>query len=135
MKEKPCSKCNKVLPLSAFSKDSTKKIGVRSACRWCLSDQYKDNYEHHSRVKRKHALNKKYGITVEEYAEMEERQKGVCFICKKQETKGRKLAVDHCHSSGKVRALLCGNCNRGLGRFKDNTELLKRAVSYLEEHE
>lgn len=43
------------------------------------------------------------------------------------------LAVDHCHDSGKVRGLLCNNCNNGLGRFMDNIQILKNAVKYLEE--
>jgi hypothetical protein len=65
-------------------------------------------------------------------------QNNVCAICQKPETTidknknaPRSLAVDHCHSSGMVRGLLCGSCNKGLGLFKDNTELLNSAKKYL----
>lgn len=67
-------------------------------------------------------------------------QNGVCAICGRPETaKGihgriRRLATDHCHSSGKIRGLLCGRCNSGIGYFQDNTESLKEAVKYLEKH-
>jgi hypothetical protein len=58
---------------------------------------------------------------------MEEKQEGKCLICKKT----GKLVVDHCHSTKKVRGLLCNNCNVGLGAFKDNCEFLSDAVIYL----
>ncbi len=70
-----------------------------------------------------------------------ESQGGVCAICKKEEQiidKGggtQRLSVDHDHDTGKIRGLLCNDCNVGLGRFKDNLELLRSAVAYLENGE
>ena len=58
-------------------------------------------------------------------------QAGLCGICKRPDSSGIKLSVDHCHQTGKVRGLLCGNCNRALGLFRDNINLLTNAVSYL----
>ncbi len=82
-----------------------------------------------------------YGITIEQYNHMFDRQKGLCYICGKKETavhkitlNPRKLAVDHCHKTGKVRALLCASCNGGLGNFHDDPALLRAAISYLEKH-
>ncbi len=72
---------------------------------------------------------RKYGITPEVYETMLIEQRGVCAICGGVDS--RKLAVDHCHSTGRVRGLLCGTCNRGLGNFRDSTELLERAKGYL----
>ena len=73
--------------------------------------------------------------------EMHEQQKGLCAICQRENTqKSRKkgeicrLAIDHCHETGKVRGLLCGACNKGLGHFEDDIELLLTAIIYLEAH-
>lgn len=73
---------------------------------------------------------KDFGITIEDYDKMFKKQKGLCAICGLPENKIR-LSVDHCHDTGEVRGLLCGSCNRGLGLFRDNCELLKKAINYL----
>lgn len=85
-------------------------------------------------------LKHKYGISLEEYKEMLTNQGGKCAICKATEnntTGDRKdwnFAVDHDHKTGKVRGLLCNNCNRALGLFKDSANLLAEAKKYLETH-
>lgn len=88
---------------------------------------------------RKMHLRNKFGITVEEYQEMYDAQKGLCCICRLPETsiwRGKviQLAVDHDHQSGKVRSLLCKNCNVGLGAFKDDIVNMYMAIKYLKEH-
>jgi len=84
--------------------------------------------------KRDRHLQKKYGISHSDYEQMLDAQGGVCAICKVSEpqnqSKGR-MNVDHCHSTGLVRGLLCDRCNKGLGAFADNIDLLLTAVSYL----
>lgn len=87
---------------------------------------------------RNYDLKRTYGITVEEYSALLEGQGGVCAICGKEEravknnsVEYRNLAVDHCHTTGKVRGLLCTNCNQGLGNFMDNPAYLAKAISYL----
>src|SRR3954467_10892461 len=69
-------------------------------------------------------LMSRYKLTLEEYHAMEQKQGGKCSICKKRASlKGssnQRLHIDHCHTSKKIRELLCGNCNRGLGYFKDD---------------
>lgn len=75
------------------------------------------------------AYKKDFGITLETYKQLVIAQAGLCLICGK--TEKRRLAVDHDHVSGKVRGLLCGNCNRGLGLFKDNPRLLANAIAYI----
>lgn len=79
----------------------------------------------------------KFKLTVEDYLSMVEAQSNKCAICGKEETvqyrgKTRLLTVDHCHTTGKIRKLLCLNCNNGLGCFKDNIKLMKVAIKYLE---
>ncbi len=79
-------------------------------------------------------LKRKYGLTVDAYFYMQEEQGGNCLICKSSDVghPGQsKLHVDHCHSTGIVRGLLCTHCNRGLGAFKDSPRLLQSAIDYL----
>lgn len=94
--------------------------------------KYKDKYAFKS-------LNRRYGITEQKYLEMFTKQSGLCAICKKSEIDSfkkdgpiKRLSVDHDHTTGKVRGLLCGQCNHGLGNFKDNIELIEKAKLYLE---
>lgn len=81
-----------------------------------------------------HTAGSKY-ISFEDYLILEKKHKGLCSICKKQCSSGKKLSIDHCHKTNKVRGLLCSNCNLGIGKFYDNPLLLKRAVSYLKKYE
>lgn len=86
-------------------------------------------------------LKTRYNITPEQYETMRLKQTNRCNICGEEETainvnsnKIQKLAVDHCHTTGKVRALLCQDCNRGLGKFHDDPIRLQKAIEYLKEH-
>ncbi len=84
-------------------------------------------------------LKKRFGMTKEQYDEMAAAQGNVCAICSQPETasiRGRvlTLAVDHCHESGNIRALLCSACNRALGGFRDDPAILRSAIAYLEKH-
>lgn len=92
--------------------------------------RYQENKDWFYLNNRKCVIKKKYGISYEEYEALRIKQNDRCLICDKEE-KNRTLAVDHCHESGRVRGLLCGNCNRGLGLFRDNSELLAKATNYL----
>ena len=77
-------------------------------------------------------LLKQYGITADDYDRMATEQSGLCAICGSGPVRGFKhLDVDHCHTTGRVRGLLCNDCNQGLGRFKDNPLLIQRALAYL----
>jgi len=81
---------------------------------------------------RKHRLKKAFGITVEQYDEMFKRQGGCCAICGDTNIKyGRRLAVDHHHTTGEIRGLLCNQCNRALGYFHDDIHRLTSAIKYL----
>lgn len=73
-------------------------------------------------------LRSRYGITIDQYEEMLQRQGGLCAIC---HIAHEKLVVDHCHGTGRVRGLLCNTCNAGIGYLQDDPLLVFRAVSYL----
>ena len=76
-----------------------------------------------------------YGLTKEQYYEMYEKQQGKCAICEEEPKTKRLLHVDHCHSTGIIRGLLCSQCNTALGSFRDNPTLLNRAIEYLGRNE
>lgn len=129
METKVCNTCNEGLPLESYAKCSQNKDGRQWRCRLCWKKKRSVSKE----SIREYQLQHKFGITSSDYTVMLEEQSGVCKICKQPEpVKGRSLAVDHCHTTGKVRGLLCGLCNGGLGKFRDNTQLLKEAINYLE---
>lgn len=85
---------------------------------------------------RNRALERKFGITRAEYDAMLATQDGVCKLCdgKDPYPGSRALSVDHDHTTGKIRSLLCTHCNSGLGMFKDSPELLRAAADYIEAH-
>jgi|GEM_PF-2876356 len=78
-------------------------------------------------------LKSSYGLTPEDYEELLASQGNACAICQTKEPGGKRkvFSVDHCHESGKIRGLLCAGCNLGLGKFKDDPELLCSAIAYL----
>lgn len=92
----------------------------------------KENKLRHYPTRRKYILKYRYGITPETFNEMFLQQDGKCAICGVEYH--ATLHIDHCHTTGKVRGLLCNNCNRGLGHFKDSKEILMKAKEYLDHH-
>lgn len=94
----------------------------------------------HHRAKRKDRRNythaghilELYGLTAEEYQTIYDFQGGTCAICQRARGIRRKLSVDHCHTTGEVRGLLCSTCNsKVLGHLRDDVKALYRAVDYL----
>jgi hypothetical protein len=127
---KACSTCLRVLSLASFCKAKSSRKGRNSVCRKCAKERKERNkYQNRSRM-----LQRKYGITSEQYEEMLEGQQGRCKICLTRDT-GRHphFEVDHHHGSGKVRGLLCHRCNKAIGLIDDNKATLLSAVKYLEE--
>ena len=95
---------------------------------------------------RRYAILRKYGITIEELAVMLEKQHNRCAICTRHWTECKRansryddtflqyLFIDHDHTTGIVRALLCNNCNSGIAHFLENEEWLRNAIAYLRKH-
>ncbi len=77
------------------------------------------------------ALERRYGITRQDYWDLYAFQSGVCYICRRANGATRRLTVDHDHATGEVRGLLCRPCNNILGMFRDNPAVFQRAIDYL----
>lgn len=140
---KICTKCKTEKHLSEFSKRKDGASGVRSHCKVCTRKAHLETYHNKGgkelQAKRSFKNNlKKYGLTPEQYNVMITIQEGKCKICKSSESHRTdtkyNLFVDHCHTTGKVRGLLCHHCNAGLGHFKDSIEFLEQAKEYLNEN-
>jgi len=99
-----------------------------------MKNWVENNPEKRRESTRRSQLKHSYGITPEEYNERLEDQKGLCKICgtDKPTGKWKVFAVDHCHYTGRVRGLLCNECNRGIGLLRDSAELLRKAADYLD---
>lgn len=132
--KKQCLNCKEIKSLDNFNPQKGGKLGRRSRCKICLSKE-RSKYKE---AKREWDYLNKYGITIKEYNTMLKNQNGCCQICGSstpcKSRKDENLYVDHCHETGKVRGLLCNSCNRGLGYFKDNSNLLEKAKEYLDEY-
>lgn len=130
-KTKLCTSCGDRKNFSKFGKHQKTVDGIQSLCKKC---QYPKNLEHRKRNlkkqkvrSREHYLQSTYGISQVEYLTMVEEVGGRCSICGKED----KLYVDHDHSTGAIRGLLCHTCNAGLGLFYDDVDNLRSAIKYL----
>jgi predicted RND superfamily exporter protein len=95
-------------------------------------EQYKSFKSNSPESRRKRYLRMAYKLTPQEYDELRTTQDGGCAICFR---KVNRLVVDHDHTTGKIRSLLCTTCNTGLGQFGDNIALLEKAITYLKSFE
>lgn len=146
---KTCTHCKKEKGIEMFFKDKQKKSGYSPVCKECKTQNNKkwaknnpekvtlvkdkwlsNNKEYRQIISLRSHLKRKYGLTIEQYEFLVEKQNGVCAICKKEDTIGR-LSVDHCHKTGKIRGLLCRNCNSMLGLAKESSILLRAGIDYL----
>lgn len=128
---KVCTVCKIDKPLSEFWLDTRNKTGRRAACALCAGvyrKKWKASHGHLHDYKWK--IKKRYNLNYNDYLVLLKTQENKCAICG-TDTLTRRLDVDHCHETGKVRGLLCAICNRSLGGFKDNTVYLSKAIEYL----
>lgn len=126
---KICSRCKINKTRSQFYKQKDRKDGMAASCIECERKRCKRGTKYDYR-RRNRNYKKLCGITVEYYSREHEKQNGLCLICNKKE----KLVVDHCHKTNKFRGLICNQCNKGLGDFKDNFSLLIKAAHYINDH-
>lgn len=126
-----CFTCKRSLSFDGFHKNRAKKFGIEYKCKECLNAYRTASYKSDPAKRRAENLLYKFGLTVAGYDAMRERQGGVCAICLRPCGSGKRLAVDHDHTTGKIRGLLCLNCNQALGKLDDSLALLDAAAAYL----
>lgn len=97
-------------------------------------NSYRRHFDKNAKKSRQKKLKYNYGITIDEYNAMYEAQGGVCAICGNPNGE-KNLCVDHDHNSGKIRGLLCTDCNVGIGRLRDNLSIIQKAFLYIEKHQ
>ena len=130
-----CPKCKIIKSLSNFCKDSARKCGLQSYCRDCHKISKKNDYEMERDDYRDRRLRNRYGLSLKDFNRMLDSQNNSCMICDNKISifeKSNLVYVDHNHTTGEVRGLLCNTCNWGIGSFKDSPYLLKKAAAYLE---
>lgn len=125
---KYCAHCAEIKPIRDFGRNRADPSGRTTYCKPCHNKVMAAiKAKKHGSVRGYH-FERRYGMTEAEVEEAVERQGGFCLICLHR----RALHVDHDHASGGVRGLLCFRCNGGLGQFKDDAQVLRSAVDFLE---
>jgi hypothetical protein len=123
---KLCCVCNKTLPFSNFHKRTLKtgNISYQAKCKECSTTIRRQYYKPHEFMRRK------FKLTEDQYNNLMKNEN--CQICNVELTK---KCIDHCHSSNKVRGVLCNNCNTALGLVGDNVSILSEMIKYLQKHQ
>ena len=134
--DKLCTKCKLVKQLTEFSPKKD-RAGTASWCKECKAtdtrERHRGNPKKTAEVNRRQAL-KRYGLTPKDYQKLLRSQDSTCAVCDAKyhiKSKKQNLAVDHCHTTGKVRGLLCNRCNYALGLVEDDRGLLLNLINYL----
>jgi hypothetical protein len=122
---KTCNDCKISLPDSSFYKRtfSSGNVGLQPRCKKCATKNRRQYYKPHEFMRRK------FKLTEQQYTEL--MGNGNCQICSKVL---EKKCIDHCHSTNKVRGVLCNNCNTALGLVGDNISTLEEMIKYLQKH-
>ncbi len=136
-KEKDRKKKNNLRLSEEHREKSNEIVAAINRKKYHEDHEYRKNLLEKQKKNRMNAKCKSYGITLDQYNNMFDEQGGVCAICGEEETARhgngvvRSLHIDHCHTTGQVRGLLCNKCNFALGGFKSSEEVLLSAIRYL----
>ena len=122
---KRCGRCKQYKDNSEFNSKGL-------TCKICHSARMKKYNLANPDVRIKYTLKKLYGLELLDYKDMVGAQEGRCFICQKPPKNGRRLSVDHCHKTGRLRKLLCTRCNVLVGQLENHPEVIEAAQSYLQ---
>ena len=128
---KKCCRCGERKPLERFGNNKRSSDGKLGHCKDCTASEMRKWRRSNPNKVRANNRKHRYGITAEEFALRLSEQMGLCLVCSDPIDEAT-ACVDHCHTHGHVRGLLCHPCNKGLGHFRDDTERLAKALAYLE---
>lgn len=132
---KTCTKCGVTKDITEFYKrgGKTSPETRHNHCKDCTKIRVQTNYREDPSKQRNNDLKRLYGITLNEYNQMLTEQNNKCAVCRTTDPGGKhgKFMVDHCHTTGKVRGLLCKRCNIALGEVGDNISTLQKMIEYL----
>jgi hypothetical protein len=122
-----CPGCDQVLPLEDFARTKATAGGHHGYCRPCHNANGRASRDRVGGA-RTYRLKRRYGMSAQEVDAMAASQGGLCALCREAPAEH----VDHDHRTGRVRGVLCFNCNGGLGQFRDREDLLASAIAYLQ---
>jgi hypothetical protein len=129
---KTCTKCGETKALTEFYKRKDRPSGVNSHCKVCQKKMMTARYNKDPEYVADLQAARRYGITLKDVQDMREAAQGVCQCCGRTDTnKYKRLVIDHCHRTGKVRGLICQRCNSILGYCDDNILTLQNLVEYI----
>jgi hypothetical protein len=128
---KTCHHCQEIKPRDQFWVDREKRDGLYQLCKACRAIEHRKTYIKTIRPRLRSIVAARYGITADIFDSMISSQGGKCPICQREFSASIRTRIDHCHTSAKVRGILCPSCNQGLGLFHDSTERMHRAIQYL----
>lgn len=128
---KLCAKCSTDTPLAGFARNAASPDGRRTICRACVKQVDAQRYK---TSVRESLLEKRYGLSEQEYLALLQSQMGACALCRSVKPGGRwgQFSVDHCHDTGRVRGLLCYNCNLALGMLGDTPASIQKVLEYVQ---
>jgi hypothetical protein len=126
---KYCPRCDEVQPVANFGSNRAAHDGLTAYCKPCHNMVGKETRERLYGGSREYHLRRRYGITGADFDAMVEAQGGTCAVCDQKPEH-----VDHDHRTGKVRGVLCFNCNQALGNVRDDAAVLQELISYLRRH-
>lgn len=135
---KSCNVCGVELVIGTTWTEARKKHHMNScnSCNHTKSKTWKQENKQAAQDSQRKSMRKlRYGLTEEAFSLRYTEQGGCCAICSTPlETTGKNTHIDHDHNTGKVRGLLCNNCNTGIGKFSEDTVTLQKAILYIERH-
>lgn len=143
-----CKRCGDWKVLEDYPKDKNSFLGIYSYCSECANKRARDNHkkirakdsegwqEHRKKYRNRYYKNT-YGITLENFEAIFQAQDCRCAICLCEldiDLDSKKAHLDHNHTTGKIREILCVRCNKGIGYLQEDIDIMESAISYLKKH-